>query len=51
MRAEDFSLSPSSEEEGILKKLEIIFLSLVFEYETISYDRKLRKKFKHYKSL
>lgn len=36
MCADDFSFSPSSEEEGELKKLEIIFLSLVFEYETTS---------------
>lgn len=49
MCADDFSFSPSSEEEE-LKKLEIIFISLVFEYETPSYDRKSRKKFKHYTS-
>jgi len=50
MCAEDFALSPLSEEGGDVKKLEIIFLSLVSEHETTSYDRKPRIKFQNYTS-
>lgn len=39
MYAEDFSLSPFSREEGDLKKLEIIFLSVVSEYKTTAQDK------------
>lgn len=38
-----FSFSFWQREEGHVKKLEIIFFSLVSEYETTPYNRKLSK--------